>query len=183
MRTILAGIVGGIAMFVWASVAHVATPLGAIGISTLPNEGETLLSLNNLIGENGGLYLFPSPPKTASRSQEAPAVGPAGLLVWRPRTVMSLSPQNLVTEFATELAESLIAAFLLSWASVQGFLPRVGFVTLVGATAAITTNVSYWNWYGFPTDYTLAYGLIEIVGYIVAGAAIALVLPRRAAST
>jgi hypothetical protein len=183
MRIILAGIVGGIAMFVWASIAHVATPLGATGISTLPNEGETLLSLNNLIGENGGLYLFPSPPKTASQSQEPPAVGPAGLLVWRPRTVMALTPSNLAAEFATELAESLIAAFLLSWASVQGFVPRVGYVALIGAAAAITTNVSYWNWYGFPTDYTLAYGSIEIVGYVVAGIAIALILPRRLAST
>ena len=182
MRTILAGIVGGIAMFVWASIAHVATPLGAVGISTLPNEGETLLSLNNLIGENGGLYLFPSPPKSSSQSQQAPAVGPAGLLVWRPRTVMALRPSNLVTEFTTELAESLIAAFLLSWASVQGFVPRVGFVALIGAAAAITTNVSYWNWYGFPTDYTLVYGLIEIVGFVVAGIAIALVVPRPAST-
>lgn len=182
MRTIFAGIAGGIAMFIWASTAHVATPLGAIGVSTLPNEGETILSLNNLIGENGGFYLFPSPPKTANQSQAAPAVGPAGLLVWRPRTVMALTPSNLATEFATELAESLIAAFLLGWASVQGFMPRVGFVALMGAAAVITTNVSYWNWYGFPTDYTLAYGAIEIVGYVVAGIAIALVLPRPAST-
>jgi hypothetical protein len=181
MRTVLAGIAGGIAMFIWASIAHVATPLGAIGISTLPNEGETLLSLNNLVGENGGLYLFPSPPKTAEQPQETPAVGSAGLLVWRPHTVMSLSPSNLITEFATELAESLIAAILLSWASVQGFASRVGFVTLIGGAAVITTNVSYWNWYGFPINYTLAYGLIEITGYIVAGIVIALVLPRQSA--
>ena len=96
---------------------------------------------------------------------------------------MALTPSNLAAEFATELAESLIAAFLLSWASVQGFVPRVGYVALIGVAAAITTNVSYWNWYGFPTDYTLAYGSIEIVGYVVAGIAIALILPRRPAST
>ena len=176
MRTILAGILGGVAMFIWTSIAHVATPLGMVGVSTLPNEGETILSLNNLIGENGGFYLFPSPQKSAS--SEAPGVGPAGLLVWRPRTVLSLNPANLITEFATELAEAVLAAILLSWAAVQGFASRVGFVTLLGVAAAITTNVSYWNWYGFPTNYTLVYGLIEVVGYLVAGVAIALVLPR-----
>lgn len=179
MRTILAGVAGGIVMFIWTSIAHVATPLGMVGVSTLPNEGETILSLNNLIGENGGFYIFPSPSRSAS--SEAPGVGPAGILVWRPRTVLKLAPANLITEFATELAEAVLAAILLSWAALQGFASRVGFVVLVGLAAAITTNVSYWNWYGFPSNYTLAYGLIEIVGYLVAGIAMALILPKASA--
>jgi hypothetical protein len=179
MRVVLAGIVGGIAMYVWTAIAHVATPLGMIGVQTLPNEGETILSLNNLVGENGGLYLFPAPPKQGAPVENAS--GSAGLLVWRPHALLNLNPKNLGTEFVSELAESVIAAMLLSWAAVPGFGSRVGFVTLLGLGATITTNVSNWNWYGFPTDYTLANGLILMVGYLAAGIGIALVLPRRTA--
>jgi hypothetical protein len=44
--------------------------------------------------------------------------------------------------------------------------------------AAIGTNVSYWNWYGFPLAYTAAYMTTEIVGFVCAGlVAAALVKP------
>jgi ABC-type antimicrobial peptide transport system permease subunit len=45
--------------------------------------------------------------------------------------------------------------------------------------AAITTNVSYWNWYGFPGVYTASYMLIEIVGFLLVGVIAALVLRKR----
>jgi hypothetical protein len=35
--------------------------------------------------------------------------------------------------------------------------------------AAITTNVSYWNWYGFPSVYTGSYMLIQIVSFFLVG--------------
>jgi hypothetical protein len=178
MRTILAGIAGGIVMFIWSSIAHVATPLGTAGVTTLPNETAAIGAIEQSVGGQAGFYLFPRmAPAAGSES------GPAGLLVWRPNVARSLNPANLGTEFATELAEALIAAALVSMAALSGFVPRVGLVLLVGLAAAITTNVSYWNWYGFPTAYTLAYSLIEFVGYTLAGIVIALIVPKRAAAT
>jgi len=179
MRTILAGLAGGIAMFIWASIAHVATPLGEAGVSTLPNETAAMVAIEGSVGDRAGFYLFPMPAPNATAGE----AGPAGLLVWRPNVLRSLNPANLGTEFATEFVEALIAAVLLSVAAVSGFVPRVGFVLLVGLAAVITTNVSYWNWYGFPTNYTLPYALIELVGYAAAGVVIALILPKRAAVT
>jgi hypothetical protein len=135
-------------------------------------------AIEQSVGGQAGFYLFPRmAPAAGSES------GPAGLLVWRPNVARSLNPANLGTEFATELAEALIAAALVSMAALSGFVPRVGLVLLVGLAAAITTNVSYWNWYGFPTAYTLAYSLIEFVGYTLAGIVIALIVPKRAAAT
>jgi hypothetical protein len=40
---------------------------------------------------------------------------------------------------------------------------------VAGILSAISTNVSYWNWYGFPVNYTLAYSFTIAVGFIVAG--------------
>ena len=76
MRTLLAGIAAGIAMFIWSSIAHVATPLGMVGVSTLPDESVTVGNLASAIGDKGGLYLFPMPSggsAAASRSKPLPS--------------------------------------------------------------------------------------------------------------
>jgi hypothetical protein len=59
-------------------------------------------------------------------------------------------------------------------------VPVLVFVLIAGILAAITTNVSYWNWYGFPGVYTASYILIEIVGFLLVGVVAALLLPKRA---
>ena len=59
MRVLLAGILGGIVMFVWTSIAHMALPLGEAGITEIPNESAVLSSMQRNIGEKAGLYIFP----------------------------------------------------------------------------------------------------------------------------
>jgi len=58
-RIFVAGILGGIAMFIWTSIAHMALPLGEAGIREIPNEHSTLAPLQRTIGDQSGLYLFP----------------------------------------------------------------------------------------------------------------------------
>jgi hypothetical protein len=45
--------------------------------------------------------------------------------------------------------------------------------------AAITTNIPYWNWYGFPVNYTSAYMFIEFMDYLVAGMVVSAILKPR----
>jgi hypothetical protein len=90
-----------------------------------------------------------------------------------------MTAQMLVIELLKEVAVSLIAAFLLAQTALATYGARAGFVSLMGLAAGLTTNVSYWNWYGFPSDYTLAYAGIDIIGYAVAALAIAGILKRR----
>lgn len=175
MRILLAGLAAAIAMFVWSSIAHVATPLGTIGISTLPDESVTIGNLASAIGDKGGLYLFPMPSGGSGPSTSA-ATAPGGFLVFNPKSATSMQPKNLVIEFLAELAEGVIAAWLLAQTAIVGFAARAGFVTMIGLAAAITTNIPYWNWYSFPLDYTLAYGFIELAGYAVAGFVLAALL-------
>jgi hypothetical protein len=68
----------------------------------------------------------------------------------------------------------------LAQTRIVTFAGRVGFVLVVGILAAITTNVSYWNWYGFPGAYTASYMLIQIIGFLLVGVVAALLLPKRA---
>src|SRR5215469_17816680 len=59
MRILLAGVLGGIAMFVWTSIAHMALPLGEAGIAEIPNEPTVLTAMQGSMGEKAGLYIFP----------------------------------------------------------------------------------------------------------------------------
>ena len=52
-RTLMTGILGGIAMFIWTSIAHMFTPLGETGVRELPNEAAVLSALSPISGKTG----------------------------------------------------------------------------------------------------------------------------------
>jgi hypothetical protein len=186
-RILIAGLLGAIAMFIWTSVAHTVLPLGQVGFSQMPQEAPVLSAMQASNGDKDGLYFYPwvdpKDPQMMQKSAAAMRAHPSGLLLYHPLGHgMTDMTRPLIGEFIKELIQSLIAAFLLSLAVIGSYLGRVGFVTLIGIAAAITTNVSYWLWYGFPLDYTLAALLTEGVGYFVAGLAIAWWLGRKSAA-
>jgi hypothetical protein len=185
MRVLIAGLLGGLAMFVWTSISHVLTPLGFIGFSQMPAEQAVIDTAHASIGDKSGLYIFPyadpNDPKMMEIVTEKSKTGPSGLVVYHaPGEGAEMMPGTLVAEFLKETAQALIAAFLVSLMIPLGFAMRVGAVVLIGVSAAIATNVSYWIWYGFPLDYTLAQIFIELVGAAFAGVAIAYWLGRKA---
>lgn len=182
MRTVLAGFAGGILMFVWASIAHVALPLGDAGVSGLPNEAASTAVLASALGEHEGLFIFPDTREGRPMANRT-GTGPTGFLIYHPHGSFEIRSSQLVAEFLKELAEVMIAAVLLYWSTVQGYAARLGFVTLIGVVAAIATNASYWTWYGFPLSYTLSYGAIQLIGYVVSGLALAWVVPQRVATS
>ena len=191
-RKILAGILGGLAFFAWSSIAHLATDLGQTGLSELPNEQAVVDDLKTNITAPG-LYFFPGyglgpnathSQKMAAMKDLAPRIkaGPIGLMVYHPTGYDALSPRQMLTELATNIIQVLLAVFLLGQTSITSFAGRWRFITVAGILAAISTNVSYWNWYGFPANYTLAYISVVAMGFVCAGlVAAALVKPAPAA--
>jgi len=189
MKILLTGILGGIVMFIWTSIAHMALPLGEAGIREVANESAVLSAMQSNIGDQTGLYIFPGPgvEKNATRQEkneamkhmaEKMATNPSGILMYhapgRPFTI----GKWLGIEFGTELLEAILVAFLLVQTRIVSFSGRGGFGLVAGILAAITTNVSYWNWYGFPCVYTASYMFIQIVGFLLVGVVAALVLPK-----
>ena len=190
MRILLTGILGGIVMFAWTSIAHMALPLGEAGIIEIPNESAVLNSMQSYIGDKAGLYIFPGLGlgENASREEKSQAMkgmqqriaaNPSGILMYHPPGRQFAFGKSLAIEFSTELLEAILVIWLLAQTGIRSFGGRVGFVLIAGILAAITTNVSYWNWYGFPGVYTASYILIEIVGFVLVGVIAALVLRKR----
>jgi len=193
MKILLAGLLGAVAMFIWTSIAHMALPLGEAGISEVPNEQAVLAAMQSNIAEKSGLYFFPGPgvgpnatrqERNEAMKQEAAKMGsgPSGLLLYNYARPFVFA-KALTIEFATELVESILVVFLLAQTAIASFAGRVGFVLLAGILAAIATNVSYWNWYGFPCVYIAGYMSIQIVGFLCVGIVAALVLRKTLART
>lgn len=191
IRILLAGIVGGVVMFFWNFVAHEFLPLGEMGVRVMTNEDAVTGALQTNLGDTSGFYIFPSGGLTPGASgeqkkaamqkaEEQMAAGAGGVLIYRPKRVFNF-PKRLIIQFATDVAEALLAVFLLAQTSITGFGGKVGFVLTAGILAAITTNVPYANWYGFPKDFTLGQMITQILGFLLVGIVVTLVLGRRTA--
>jgi len=165
-------------------------PLGSTGIREIPNETVVLGAMQASLGQTAGLYFFPGlgvgpNPTTAQRNAAMKdydpklAANPSGLLLYHPPGAKGMTGGKLGLEFLTEVVETLLAVILLAQTRVGSYAGKVGFIVLVGIIAALATNIPYWNWYGFPGNYTAAYMTIQVVAYLVAGLVAAGVFKNR----
>jgi hypothetical protein len=189
-KIFLAGVLGAVAMFVWTSIAHMALPLGEAGIGELPKDEAVLSALESSAGNKSGLYIYPGmglgPDATHQQRNavmdkyvEKLDKNPSGLILYHPAGSRPMNMAKFLTiEFSTELLEALLAVYLLAKTRIFTFGGRIGFVTTAGILAAIATNISYWNWWGFPTVYTASYMFIQIVGFFLVGLVAAIMFRR-----
>ena len=189
-RIFLAGVLGAIAMFAWTAIAHMALPIGEAGIQNTMDDEALLAAMKTNVKDKDGLYTFPSmglgPNATHAEQSKAmetfPAKlekNPSGFFLYHPAGSRPMSMGKFLTvEFITELIEALIAVWLLAQTRIVSFGGRVGFVVVAGIMAAIATNVSYWNWWGFPSAYTAAYMFIQFVGFFLVGLVAAIMFRR-----
>ncbi|HWC19582.1 MAG TPA: hypothetical protein VG498_21395 [Terriglobales bacterium] len=188
-RILLAGVLGGLAMFLWASLAHMVLGTGSVGIKDIPNEQAILAVMKANLAQDG-FYFFPGMRLApgASRAEQSAAMnayeekiesGPSGILIYHPTGQRALTAGKLGTELGTNVLQGILAAILLSFATgIGGYVQRVGFVMIAGLMAGITTNVSYWTWYGFPANYTIAYVFTEVMGYVCIGLVAAAIIKQ-----
>ena len=181
IKILLGGVLGGIVIFFWGFVSHMLLPIGDMGLRTIPNEDDLVAAMKKDVREPG-LYVVPGWDMSKSQSQEEMQVhmdkvskGPYGFMVIYPNGRDPSLGKRLPIELGTNVACALLAAVLVSQLR-PGFIVRVACVTLVGILASIMTLVPYWNWYGFPTDFTLGQMAEHIVGWFLAGVVLALIV-------
>jgi hypothetical protein len=120
-----------------------------------------------------GLYVMPCP----SRSGEPPAMR-APLLFGTVRlSGMGSMRGYLAGSFLINLIGALfIMGLLLHHTPGNSYAHRVGFVIVVALTGGILSHLPHWNWWGFPASYT-AIALADLmIGWGLAGVAMAALL-------
>jgi len=189
-RILLAGLLGAIAMFAWTFVAHTLLPLGEAGVKNTANDEGLLTELKSTVKNKEGLYIYPTMglAPDATHAEQSAAMekyaqklekNPSGFFIFHPAGSRPMNMGKFLTiEFITELCEAILAVWLLAQTRIVTFGGRIGFVIAAGIMAAIATNVSYWNWWGFPTVYTVSYMFIELVGFFLVGIVAAIMFRR-----
>ena len=181
-RILLAGILGGLTIFVWSFVAHEFLGLGEVGVKEIPREAPVATAMQVAIPE-AGFYIFPGfglgpKPTMAQRNEAMPAymkkyeTSPHGVLIYHPPSGPFNFGVLLGREFALNVLQALLAAWMVSCVA-GAYSAKVGIVVVAGVLVAISTNVEYWNWYEFPGNYIAGYMTTQICGFVLAGLVIA----------
>jgi hypothetical protein len=189
-RIVLAALAGGVLVFIVSGILHSSTHLGEVGIRSIPKEDLVLLTMRNSIPEPG-FYYFPAPNLSPMSKEQKEAEqskylakfkqGPTGILIYKPGGEDLNFGKLLVIQFLIGLIAAFIAAWILgATVSATTYGTRVMIVVLIGLFAEIYIDLPYWNWYGFPMNYTIGHLLGGILSWAVAGLAMAATVKRPA---
>jgi hypothetical protein len=190
-KILLGTLAGGIAVFLVGGIWHMLSGLGEVGVKSLPNEDVVMAAMRASIHEPG-FYFFPGANMAPGRSKQQMQTdqaaylekykqGPNGIVIYHPGGEEFRFGKLLVNEFLIDLAGAFLAACILALgAGAMGYWPRVLVVTLLGLFAGVFFALQYWNWYGFPTNYTIIYILGGVADWGGAGLVMAAIVKRPA---
>jgi hypothetical protein len=187
MRILISGVLGGLVFFFWGAVAHLALPIGGMGMKfAAPHEATLAAMKQDFQGE--GVYVLPSLPEdkmgdeTATKAFAPTATAnPYAFVVYQPLGKdPSQMGDNLAKQWASDTLSALIVSFVLALGAF-GFGKRVMVSTALGLFSWLTVSVPWWNWYRFPLDFTIGSFLEQVVGWLLAGVAMAWWLGRKEA--
>lgn len=184
MRLVVAAVIAGIVMFMWGAVSHMFLGIGDAGVTPMPNETAVESALKTNITEPG-LYFMPGMEMSHNASAEQQAAwaakykqGPTALLIYHPIGEEPMSIKQFGVELGSNIAAALVVGMILSLGAVS-FSRGVTISTLVGLAAWLSVNVSYWNWYRFPTNFVTAELIDQVAGWLLAGFVLGFILRRR----
>lgn len=185
MRIIVAGLLGGIVFFFWGAFAHMVLSLGDMGMRLGTPHTATLAAMKQDLGAPG-IYVLPSMTEDkygddaaiAAFAEQTAGQGYA-FVVYAPDGNPGLADMgpNLGKQWLTDTVAALLAAWLLALAPLS-FGKRVLASAVLGAFALIAALLPFWNWYVFPLDFMLGNLGKHVLGWALAGAAMAWWLGR-----
>lgn len=184
MRLVIAAVLAGIVMFMWGAVSHMFLGIGDAGVKPMPNEAAMTAAMKTNLTEPG-FYFMPGMEKAhqaTEQEQETWAAkykeGPTAILIYNPTGEEAMSPRQFGVELGSNIAAALVVGMILMLGAVS-FSRGVTIATLIGLAGWLSINVSYWNWYRFPTNFVTAELIDQIVGWLLSGFVLGFILRRR----
>ena len=185
-RTILAGLVGGLILFIWGYLAWETLPLHKPTLRTITNEDAVIDVLRNNINMKG-VYLFPGMPTSDDQAAmdtytKKYKAGPLGMIIYDPQGADPM----MVGQFIGGLIIFILSAYVAAWflsrstAAASSYIARVSFCGMLGIFISFFAHLSAWNWMGYPMDYTTAMVADAITGWLLAGLGIAAIVKTPA---
>jgi hypothetical protein len=191
MRILIAGLIGGTLLWLWGAVAHMVLPIGEMGMKTAVDQDAAIAALQASATSGNGVYFIPGmSPEQWSDPQARDAFvakydgSPYAMVVYRPDGnpgISNMAP-NLARHWVSCVLAALVAAWMLTGLAASSYGKRVLITAGLGLFAWLAVNVPYWNWYMFPSQFTIGAALDQIVGWAIAGLGMAWWLGRGKAA-
>ncbi len=183
-RVVLGALAGTILSFVWINLSWVAFDLHGKSIRQFPDEPAIAAALKAQNVERG-IYVIPA--MTVDYDDEAGMAahlednrrGPYMMGVVRSGSLEEAPAMGpfMARGIAIQLVSALIAAVLLAAAASNlNFIGRFMFVLMLGVFAGVTGHLPNWNWWWFPVDHTVVSIADSIIGWAIAGLAMAAII-------
>src|SRR4029453_6372739 len=182
IRVLLAGVLGGVIVFVCGAVEHMVFRWGAREIKELPNTQNLVDALKTQQAEHG-IYMFPGMAKDMPKEQaekeftERYKTGPNGMLIVGRTGEEPMGPQQLGFEALSNILAALIVAWVVSLlAPTTDFYSRWLVVLFLGLMAWLSLSASYAIWYRFPWPFIRDELFCALFEWGVAGLVIAAIV-------
>src|ERR1041385_6635 len=187
-KRVLAAILGGLAMFIWGAVSHMALPLYNGSLQKFTDQ-DAVLQVISANAQKSGTYFLPNIPDlaaTASNEEKEAAEkammeksehGPSMFAFVRVGELGSWTPL-LIVEYVSNALAVLVLAWLLLKTGVTKFGDRVTAAVCVGVLVILSETVSQANWYSAGMGFTIAETVDQVVGWFAAGLVMAKILPK-----
>jgi len=180
-KWLIATLAGATTIFVWGGISHMVL-LKGVGFTRMSNEEQIVSTLRTSL-PGDGLYFFPSIDLRGNPTVEEKAAwearfraGPTGMIVYHAAGDTPVSLKKMSVQVLSDFLAAGIVSYLLSL-TIATYWRRVGLAALLGVFGLFAISSIYWNWYGFPSAFFLAQGVDMMVGWSVAGAVIAKLIP------
>lgn len=176
MRSVLiAAVLGAVVMFLWGWLSWVLLPWQTAVSNRFADEAAVQQALK-MNAERAGVYYLPF------ESEDERPGEPTAFVNLRPDGWEMSMARTMIVGLIGLIVSALLVLMLLRLADPPTYRGRVGFIALSGLAIAFYGHFVYWNWYLFPTPYTIVQILDAAIGWTLAGLVMARVAGARRAS-
>jgi len=163
-------IVGGIIVFLWVMISWMILPMHKNSLHKFTDESEVTSCLTRY-APSDGVYVIPSWDQIEKNG--SPKDSPFILVNMRRGVDYTNMTRNIIWGVITQIVAAAFITYLLLRAKAMKYWKRVWFVTVVGIIVAILGVVPSWNWWFFPTGWSILEIFDLIIGWFLGGLVIA----------
>jgi hypothetical protein len=170
---------GAIAYFVWGMLSWTVIPWHNHVVKTLPEEQLISDTLKTVVTEPG-VYIFPSLTSDRATFAERFGKGPTGTLAFSLGGRTFMGPKKFLTAIASAFVVAAVTMMLLCAARerVKAIFPRALMVAAVGVAVFFSAQLTLWNWFSFPFDFTMVSAADSLAAFFILGLVQAPFAPR-----
>lgn len=162
------GLFGGVILFLYSALAWTVLPWNESSLQPFPDEMTLRMALTQV--RHPGIYTLPSPGTAANAA--TPHHGPLVFAAVRPQGITPMGA-SMAIGLINDIVCALIAAWLLVRTHSLTYWGKVCFITAAGLLSGLAIHIDYWNWFAFPTAYTVVQILDHLTGWFLAALAMA----------